>query len=187
MDIFFLPVLFNKSTLVIISNGDLIKKVYFPRLILPLSITITNFINMLLTFIIVFAVLLFSGSSIGMGYIYLPFIMLIEFLFTLAFALFLSSATVYFRDLEHIMSVVIMAWFYLTPIVYSSEYIPSTLFKLLKLNPMMPLIEAYRDILMFNKQPEIYSILYSLMFTIMLLVLGYFIFNNLQKKFAEEI
>lgn len=183
----FLSAAVQQSTTIVTANSNLIKKVYFPRVILPLTTTLTNLVNMLLTFVIVFIALIIFRSPFGIWYIYLPAIIIIETLFTLAVTLFLSSITVYFRDMEHIMSIVLMAWLYLTPVIYPAEYIPSTVFKLFKINPMFSIIEAYRDVLMFNRQPETYGMLYVLMLSILLLVAGYYVFGTLQKRFAEEI
>lgn len=183
----FLSAAVQQSTTIITANSNLIKKVYFPRIILPLTTTLTNLTNMLLTFIIAFIALIFFKSPFSVWYIYLPAIIIIETIFTLAVTLFLSSITVYFRDLEHIVSIVLMAWLYLTPVIYPAEYIPSSVFNLFKINPMFSIIESYRDILMFNRQPEIFGMLYVLMLSILLLAAGYFVFDLLQRRFAEEI
>jgi lipopolysaccharide transport system permease protein len=177
----------QQSTNTIIANGNLIKKVYFPRIILPVSLTLTNLVNMLLTFIIVFLALMVSGAPVTLLYFYLPCIILIESLLALAFSMILSSVTVYFRDLEHIVGVLLMAWFYLTPIVYTIDYVPQRIMYVFRLNPMLPIIDSYRDVLMFNKVPDLSGILYAFMFSLLLLVAGYYIFNSLQKRFAEEI
>lgn len=177
----------QQSTTTIIANSNLIKKIYFPRMILPISVTATNLVNMLLTFIIVFAAVWIFDSGINLLYLYLPIIIIIETILALGFSVILSSVTVYFRDMEHIFSIIMMAWFYFTPIIYPNEYIPSSLLLLFRINPMMPLIEAYRDVLMFNKIPDTMGLLYVLLFSIGLLAIGYYIFNSLQKRFAEEI
>lgn len=177
----------SQSTTIIVTNSNLIKKVYFPRVLLPISITATNLINMLLSFIIVFAALFFSGSKVNIWYIYLPIIILLQTILTLGISLMISSITVYFRDLEHIMSIVVMAWFYLTPIVYTNDYIPKELFTAFKMNPMMFIIDSYRDILMFSKQPETSGVLYVFMLSLIFLVCGYITFNILQRRFAEEV
>lgn len=183
----FLSASVQQSTTIITANSNLIKKVYFPRIILPLTTTMTNLVNMLLTFVIVFIALIFFKSRFSVWYVYLPVIIIIETIFTLAVTLFLSSMTVYFRDLEHIVGIVLMAWLYLTPVIYPAEYIPSSIIKIFKMNPMFLIIESYRDILMFNRQPETFGLLYVLMLSGILLVVGYIIFDRLQRRFAEEI
>lgn len=183
----FLSASVQQSTTIITANSNLIKKIYFPRVILPLTITVTNLVNMLLTFIIVFAALFISKSPISIWYVYLPLIIIVESVFILALTLFLSSMTVYFRDLEHITGIVLMAWMYLSPVIYPAEYIPSSVFNIFKLNPMFFIIESYRDVLMFNRQPETFGFLYVLLLSALLLVVGYVVFDRLQRRFAEEI
>ena len=183
----FLAASVQQSTTVITANSNLIKKVYFPRIILPLTITMTNLVNMLLTFIIVFLALIFFKSPLSIWYAYLPVIIIIETIFTLGVTLFLSSITVYFRDLEHIVGIVLMAWMYLTPVIYPADYIPSTVFNLFKVNPMFFIIESYRDILMFNRQPDTFGLFYVLMLSILLVAAGYYVFDKLQRRFAEEV
>ncbi len=177
----------QQSTTTIVGNGNLIKKIYFPRVILPLSVTITNLVNMLLTFIIVFIALWFSKVPATVLYVYFPLIILIQTVLVLALAIVLSSVTVYFRDLEHIISILTMAWFYLTPVIYPMDYIPKEYLGIFSLNPMMPIINAYRDVLMFNRLPDFTSLSYVLLFSTALLIVGYYTFNALQKRFAEEI
>jgi len=183
----FLQASVQQSTTIITVNSNLIKKIYFPRVILPLTVTLTNLINMLLTFIIVFIALFAFGSHVSIWYIFLPVIIVVEGIFVLALTLFISSMTVYFRDLEHIIGIILMAWTYLSPVIYPSEYIPSSVFKLFKMNPMFSVIESYRDVLMFNRQPDMLGLLYVFMLAVLLLAIGYVVFDRLQRRFAEEI
>ena len=183
----FFSVTIQQSTTVIIANSNLIKKVYFPRLILPLTITFTNLINMILTFAIILIAVIIFRLPITLLYFYLPLVILIQTILVFAFSMIFAGVTVYFRDLEHIMSVVIMAWFYLTPIVYTAEYIPKEIFNLFKMNPMMVLVDAYRDIFLFARIPDFTALLYVLMLSGILWFLGYCLYNKLQRRFAEEI
>ena len=147
----------------------------------------TNLINMLLTFVIVFIALFISQSYVNVWYVYLPAIIFIETVFVFSITLFVSSLTVYFRDLEHIVGIVLMAWTYLSPVLYPSEYIPSKALGIFKMNPMFSIIESYRDVLLFNRQPDTFGLLYVLMLSFMLLVVGYVVFEKLQRRSAEEI
>lgn len=183
----FLAASIQQSTTVITANSNLIKKIYFPRVILPLTITLTNLVNMLLTFVIVFIALFVFGSQVSIWYAFLPVIVMVESILIFALTLFLSSITVYFRDLEHITGIILMTWIYLSPVIYPSEYIPSRVFKLFKMNPMFSIIESYRDVLMFNRSPDILGLLYVFMLSVILLISGYLVFDRLQRRFAEEI
>lgn len=103
-------------------QGDLVKKVYFPRQILPIVSLTVNFVNMLISFLIIYSVLLVSGWGIDLKIqVWLLPVMVIEYFFALGLALLLSAVEVYFRDIEHIVSVIMMIWMYFTPMFYSIE------------------------------------------------------------------
>ena len=115
----------------IIAQKDLVKKIYFPREVIPISYVTGCFVNMLLCFIIVFAVALISGVHISiLGLLCLPLVMIVEYFFALGITLLVSAITVYFRDLEHIMSIITMAWMYVTPIVYQETLVPDRFMKI---------------------------------------------------------
>lgn len=103
-------------------QGDLVKKVYFSRQILPIVSLTVNFVNMLISFLIIYSVLLVSGWGIDFKIqVWLLPVMVIEYFFALGLALLLSAVEVYFRDIEHIVSVIMMIWMYFTPMFYSIE------------------------------------------------------------------
>lgn len=171
----------------IISNKDLIKKVYFPRAIIPLSVASSAFMNMLFTMVIVLISLVVSGIGLSQYLAFLPVLMILEYFMVIGMCLIFSALNVYFRDLEHILSIVMMAWFYLTPIVYTMEMIPQELMFVFKLNPMTPLIVAFRDILYYKQMPNFNSISINILYSLILIVFGNIIFDKLQKGFAEEL
>ncbi len=169
-------------------QGDMIKKIYFPREVLPLSCVTSNFVNMLFCFIIVFAVLFISGIGISLkAIIFLPLIMGIEYLLALGFTLIVAAGTVYFKDLEHITTVVLMAWIYGTPIMYSMKIIPDNVKWLFRANPMTSVIEAFHNILYWKIVPDIHDILYALIFGVIMVIIGEIIFAKLDDNFAEEL
>lgn len=171
----------------ILGGKDLIKKIYFPRLILPLAVVGAAFMNMLFSMIVVFVVLIISGVGIGVAVVWLPFVMILEFLLALGISLLCSGFNVYFRDLEHILGIVTMAWFYLTPIVYTVDMIPEQYMKYYMLNPMTPIIGAYRDILYYKQAPQVGTLWSILAWSIGIIVIGSLVFEKLQKHFVEEL
>ena len=177
----------SRTSFVMVENGNIIKKVYFPREILPISNVTSNLLNFLISCIIIVASLFISGIGIGASIIYLPLIVLLQYIFSLAISFILSSITVYIRDLEYFVSVLMMLWFYLTPVLYEITMIPAQFRAIFNLNPMVHIITAYRDILYYQKTPDMLVILGLLGGCILLLILGYFIFNKCEKKFAEEL
>lgn len=172
----------------VVSQENLIKKIYFPRQVLPISYIIAAFVNMLLTFIVIFAVLLLSGWGINFGVLwYLPVIMVVELLLAMGIGLLVSALTVYFRDLEHILGILMMAWMYLTPIMYTIDMVPENLRRFINLNPMTPVIQAYKDILYYKQAPHMTTLLQALILGVVFLIIGNFVFYKLEPNFVEEL
>ena len=169
------------------SQANLVQKIYFPRIILPISVTLTGFTNMLLSELVVFAVLILSGMGLSIYLVALPVVMIVQLLFVMGFVLILSALTVYFRDLAHIMDIVMMAWFYSTPVVYAPEMIADKVPLMLTLNPMAGIISCYRDILYYQRFPQLSSLTTAIIFGLVTIVFGTFIFQRLQRGFAEEL
>lgn len=177
----------TQAPTVYVANANLIKKIYFPRVLLPVATVASNIVNMLLSLIIVFGVLWITGSGPTIYYAYLPFVLLTQATLMLGFALVLSTLNVYFRDLEHIVAILAMAWFYLSPVLYTPDLVGSVLFHVYKLNPMFPIITAYQDVLLFGRAPDVVGLVYSLVFGTGATVVGYLVFDALQRRFAEEL
>ena len=171
----------------VISNGNIIKKVYFPRAILPISVATSGAINFIISTLIILAFCLFSGLGLTVYALWYPVILLIQYILILGISFIVSSVTVYIRDLEHIIGVVLMAAFYATPIVYKLEQLPANLQIIMKLNPMTHIINAYRDIFYYQLMPDFQNLGILFIISMALLVAGYFIFKKLQKGFAEEL
>lgn len=176
------------GTRVIFSQEDMVKKIYFPREVLPISFVTSQFINMVLSFVVIFAVVFISGIGISLrALIYLPVIMLIEYVLALGITMFGAAATVYIRDLEQIFNIIGMAWMYMTPVLYSVDMVPEELRGLYNLNPMTPIIVAYRDILYYKQPPQMGTLLNAVILGIVVLIVGWFTFGRLKKRFAEEL
>ncbi len=177
----------NRASFTMIENGNILKKVYFPREILPLSVVTSETITFLISSIIIVGFVLGYGLGITINIVFYPILLFVQFVLLLGISLFVSSITVYFRDLQHFIGVLLQLFFYATPIVYSVESIPENFQWILKYNPMTYIIEGYRDIFYYQTMPEIGTLLIVLVIGILLCVTGYIVFNKLQKKFAEEL
>ena len=128
------------------SQQDMVKKIYFPREVLPIAFVSSQFVNMFYSFLVVFAVLLISGKGINIiAVLYLPVIMAIEYSLALGMALIVSALTVYLRDLEYLLGIVTMAWQFLTPVMYSLADVPTQIVPAFLCNPMSSIIIAYRE------------------------------------------
>ena len=172
----------------IINQKDMVKKIYFPREVMPIAYVTSNFVNMLLCFIVIFAVVIVTGVGINpIAICYLPIIMVVEYFMCLGGAMLTSALTVYFRDLEYILGIVTMAWMYFTPVVYSIDMVPERLRPFMNLNPMTPVIVAYRDVLYSKQVPHISTLASGFILGCIVLILGCAVFQKLQRGFAEEL
>lgn len=172
----------------VVAQKDLIKKIYFPRMVIPISYVTSCFVNMLLCFIVIFAVILVSGAGFNFAALLtLPVIMAVEYILALGMALLTSAVTVYFRDLEHILGIVSMVWMYMTPIMYDRSIVPERLLPIFNLNPMTHIISCYRDVLYRKEMPDLLSLISAAALGIFFLILGGIVFNKLQRRFAEEL
>jgi len=172
----------------VLGQKDLVKKIYFPREVLPISYVTSCFVNMLFSFVIIFLVVFVSGTGVSLrALLFLPLVMMVEYILALGVALLTSAITVYFRDMEHILGIVSMAWLYLTPIMYSIDIVPEKYMTLFMLNPMTPVIVAYRDIIYYKQIPQISTLLHALVFGLIVLLIGWFVFSKLKKHFVEEL
>lgn len=176
------------GSMAVVNQQDLVKKIYFPREVLPISYVTSCFVNMLFCFVIVFLTIFASGIGFNpVALLFLPIVMIVEYILALGFAMIASACTVYLRDLEHIIGVLMMAWIYLTPIMYSIDIVPEKLLPIFKLNPMTPIVLAYREILYYKQIPQLSNLLESLIVGIVALVVGSIIFGKLQRNFVEEL
>lgn len=172
----------------ITGQTEMVKKIYFPRLVLPISYATSQFVNMLLSFVVIFIVLIISGKGICLkALLFLPFIMLIEYLIGVAIAILFSCVNVYLRDLEQVSGVLAMAWQFLSPVLYAVETIPEQYMDIYMMNPIAPMVLIYRQILYDKQIPDINLFWNPLLFAILLLIISCIIFSGLKKHFAEEL
>lgn len=171
----------------VVANGNILKKVYFPREIIPISITTSQLVNFLITCLIMFVFIIFSGVGFSVHILLLPLLILIQFILTLAINFILSSITVFAHDIDHFVSVALTLGFYATPIVYLSSMLPDKFQWAMKVNPMAVLVESYRSILYYHQLPDFKILGVWVVLSILFLIFGYMIFKKLEKSFVEEL
>ncbi len=191
----------------IIDNSNLIKKVFFPREVLPLVNVFSGLLNYILslpTMLLVMAVvqLLYSPLQGSLNFswtmAYLPILLIIQTIFLAGVTLFTSSLAVFFRDAVHLIGIIIQFWFFLTPVLYSLDAIDATIARIIRwVNPMASLVDFYREILYGNTVadgliptpglPALTSVLRVLITSIIVLALGYWFFQRNSGRFGEEI
>lgn len=179
----------------IVGNAPLLKRVYFPRQVLPLSTVLSNLVNFLLAMLVLFAIIFLFGIPLTRWALLLPLIVLIQVTFTLGLAFFLCTLNVFYRDTAMIMDVVMLAWFFLTPVFYPINILPrywvfhGFAFDVQRLayilNPMTSLIASYRVILYHGAPPAFDFLARTVVTSFGFLCLGYLFFTRHGKSFAE--
>lgn len=175
------------GTTCVSNNASILKKVYFPREILPLAVVISNTIQYFFSAVIIFIALLVSGVGVSWCALFLPLIVLIQAIFSFGVIMLLSAANVYVRDVQYIMNPVMMIWMYACPILYSISMVPERFLKIYKLNPMTLIMMEYQNILYNKTLPNFRNLGIVFLGSLVLLVIGYLVFNKLQRRFAEEV
>jgi lipopolysaccharide transport system permease protein len=181
----------------VVGNGNLVKKVYFPRAVLPIATVLSQLINFLLAFIVLFVALLVFQANFSPWIWTLPFVILIQTVFTIGVALVLSTLNVFYRDTAMIMDVVMLAWFFLTPVFYSTSILPSSVTMmgitfdpqrvLYIVNPMASLIQIYRDLLYWGYRTDLDFFVRTALTAIVVLIFGLWFFHRYADRFGEEL
>lgn len=170
------------------SQKELVNKIYFPREVLPIAHVTCQLINMILTFVVVFAAIIVSQHGVnGVALLYLPIIIMIEYFFALGIAMIVSAITVFFRDVEYILGIVMMAWQFLSPVMYGIDMVPEDVGKVMVFNPMYSILSVYRDILYYKTIPEWKTMALSASLALLVLLIGFVVFERLKRHFSEEM
>ena len=168
----------------IISNASLIKKVYIPKYLFPLSNVLSGLVNLGFSLIAMFIVMLITDAPFHATLLLLPIPIFYTFLFSVGLGILLSAVTVFFRDIAHFYSVFILAWTYFTPIFYPVEILPDAVMKLMQINPMYHRGTYLRSIVLSGVFPSLKENLLCLCLGLLMLALGLFVFYKKQDKFV---
>lgn len=173
----------------VLGNASIAKKVYFPREVLPISAVIAQAMNFLLALIPLALVFIISGLVPTSYALLMPIILFFHVLFLMGLAMFLSIASLYFRDLMVIMEVLLQAWFFLSPVIYSMDQVFRDDIRQVVywLNPVASFIETYRTLLFFNYGPEPLFTLRTCLTGLVTFVVGYAFFMWKRKRIGEML
>lgn len=172
----------------VLGNSQLIKKTYFPRELLPAAAVAAALVSHLIEMGILLVAMLGFGNWRAVEY--LPIILLLTVfmsVFSLGFGMIVSSLNVYFRDVQHFMMILLMIWFYLTPILYSVQTIPAGFHQIIKVNPLADAALSYQQVWYAGGHPGWFEMAYFMVASVVLLVVGLVVFARLEPGFAEEL
>lgn len=181
----------TRSSGSLVSNPQLITKVYFPRLIIPLSGLFSNLVDFGVAFVVLIGLMLFYGIQITSAIVLLPFLILLAMLTALGFGLWLAALNVRYRDVGYLVPFLIQVWMYATPVIYGSALIPERFRFLLALNPMTVVVEGFRWSLLGQAAPasqaSIWILILSLIMVAVVLITGLIFFRRTERTFADII
>jgi lipopolysaccharide transport system permease protein len=177
----------TRSSVSLVGDAQLIRKVYFPRLIMPLAAVVSPAVDFLLAFILLLAMMAWYGVSPTWGIIMLPGFLLLTLLTALAVGLWLSSLNVRYRDVRHTVPFLIQCWMYASPVAYPVSVVPEGWQVLYGLNPMAGVIEGFRWALLGKQSPDVGIMMASVIAVIALLIGGVIFFKHMEQTFADVI
>jgi lipopolysaccharide transport system permease protein len=177
------------ATVSLVGNSNLIRKTRFPTALLPLSTILAGFINFLISLVLLFGLLVVYRHPVGWSLLLVPVLLLAQLAFTTGLGLLLSAINVFFRDVEHFLSIVLTLWFFATPIIYPVEAINGNPVArlVLAVNPMAWLVRAFQKIFYNSTWPDAAPTWAFLVLAAVLLLGGFAVFVRLSPRFVEEV
>lgn len=177
----------SKSLTIFVDNGNLIKKVAFPKLVLPIIVTGTVALNNLVLLLAIFVVFAFLGHYPGVQSLWLPILFLIALIFGMSIGLVLGVLNVFIRDIGQVVPVVLQLGFWLTPIVYTITIIPEAYQHWFDYNPMTHIVIAFQDALLYNRMIDADVLSKLVLVSFALLALGLFMFKKALPEMVDQL
>ncbi|MFQ6037487.1 MAG: ABC transporter permease [Candidatus Aminicenantales bacterium] len=180
-----------ESANVLMIQGNLIKKILFPVEILPVVVVTSNFIHFLFGLPILLGFVLIMGKSFSVYLLFLPLVIIVQYVFSLGFAFLVSSLTVHFRDIKDILANLLTFWFFASPIIYPMTFKTikehTWLQVLLDLNPMTHIMQGYQNCVFFGEMIRWKRLGVTFIVALILFFIGYSVFDRLRDSFPEEV
>lgn len=172
---------------VFLENANLIKKLQFPRICLPIVVVLNAFVNFAIIFGLFSVFLAFSGNFPGWAYLALLPVLAVLMLFAIGLAMVLGVLNVFFRDVGQFFTILLQFWFWFTPVVYPVSALPREFRAWLALNPMAALVQACQDILLDGRLPNWPSLLPAALLALLLCALGLHLFRRRAGEMVDEL
>lgn len=183
----FLAAALSDMTLSLVANMDLVSKIYFPREALPIAAMAARLMDFGIAAILLLVLMLIFGIPMfQVSWLFVPIILLIQLALVLGLGLACAAANVFYRDVQSLITLGLQIWFYATPVIYPLTAVPEQFRPYYFLNPMVGIIEAYRDVLIYNRLPGPH-LLISAVIALVIFLLGYRFFKRVEFQFADII
>ncbi|HET7565853.1 MAG TPA: ABC transporter permease [Gemmatimonadaceae bacterium] len=168
-------------------NSSLVTKVYFPRELFPISAVVVSLFDFVVAFSVLIAMMVYYQIGVTWTVLFLPVILIVQIAFTIGIALLLAMANLFYRDVKYLFSVVITVWMFATSVVYPIDRVGGRLAAILSLNPMTPIIDGYRAVLLHGAMPELRPFAAATALSFFVLAIGMIAFHRMEFAFAERI
>ncbi len=172
---------------ILVENSSLIKKIYFPREVLILSVLCAKAFDFFLSFLILVVLMVFMKVNVPLFILMVIPVFIIQFMFMFGLSLLLSMMNLFYRDVQYFFNLILTLWFYLTPVLYAVEFFPLQYRWIFRLNPMAVFINAYRNILFNADWPNFASLAIGVGISLFLFVIAYTLFKKLEGVFADIV
>lgn len=177
----------SRMQVVFIENANLLKKVTFPRICLPVIIILSCILNYLIIFSLFIVFLVITGNFPGISFLYIIPILLVQILFASGLGITLGVLNVFFRDVGQFVTVLLQFWFWFTPVVYVYTTLPLWAQGWLNLNPMTSIINGYHDIFVHNTVPNFYAMKWTILIALLFCALGLYLFRKHAADMVDEL
>lgn len=177
----------NQASTSLVGNSNLIKKVYFPRLAMPLASVLAGLVDFTLAFLMLIGLILYYGIIPTINVVWLPFFVMLAFITSLGVSLWLSAMYVEFRDIRHVVPFLTQIWLFATPIAYPSSLLSEPWRTVYGINPMVGVVEGFRWALLNTQTAPGPMIIVSSTVAVVLLISGAFYFRRMEKNFADIV
>ena len=169
------------------SNSNLVTKVYFPREIFPISAVIVSLVDFAVASTVLIGLMVYYGVMPSAAVLALPWVLLVHFMFTLSFSLLLAMGNLFYRDVKYLFELVITIWMFLSSVLYPVHQVGGLAGKIMALNPMTPILEGYRDVLLRGRVPDPMPFLMTTAAAALLLSVAWVVFHRAEYEFAENV
>ncbi len=176
----------TSSALVLIDNSNLLKKVNFPREVLPYSVICSKTIDLSLSLLLLIPLFIFYQLPISINIFYIIPLFMIQVILMIGLSLIISASNLFYRDIQFVTNLLLLMWMYLTPVVYPISLVPDSFLWIYRLNPMVGIIEGYRAAV-FNTPFDSLALSFSIIISILIFIFGFWAFKRSERVFADIV
>lgn len=171
----------------LIGNRNLVTKIYFPREVFPISATLANLFDFAIASVALMVIFSISNIGISVHILWLPILLIIMIMLTVGLSMFFACANLFFRDIKYIVEVIITFAIFFTPVFYDAASFPKKWAFMLHLNPMGAILENINNVVILHAGPDLMWLAYSAIISVLILIVSWTFFHQLEFKFAESI